>query len=150
MLELEDGHVLTEGVAILLYLADISPEAKLTPAPDSFARYRLQEWLTFISSELHKTFSPWLFHPEYGVEAETVARRRLPERFDILERHLASEDFLVGGRFGIADAYCFTIMNWSKGRGIDLAAWPNLSRYLQAIASRPAVRKAMVAEGLRT
>ncbi|MFS8048154.1 glutathione transferase GstA [Rhizobium sp. BR 314] len=149
ILELDDGQVLTEGVAILLYLADRKPEAMLAPAQDSFDRYRLQEWLTFISSELHKTFSPWLFHPEYGAQAADVARERLKPRFDILETHLARHDYLVGDRFSIADAYCFTIMNWSNGRGIDLDAWPHLMRYLSRVAERPSVHATLVAEGLR-
>ena len=148
VLELDDGQVLTEGVAILMYLAEQKPEASLIPAPDSFDRYRLQEWLTFISAELHKTFSPWLFHPEYGDQAVEVARQRLRERFDLLETYLATHDYLVGNRFGIADAYCFTIVNWSKGRGIDLAPWPNLARYQSRIAERPSVRETMTAEGL--
>ena len=149
VLELDDGRVLTEGVAILLYLADRKPEAMLAPAHDSFERYRLQEWLTFISSELHKTFSPWLFHPEYGAQAADVARERLMPRFDVLETHLARHDYLIGDRFSVADAYCFTIMNWSKGRGIDLGAWPHLMRYLSRVAERPSVHATLVAEGLR-
>jgi len=149
ILALDGGQVLTEGVAILLYLGEQKPDAALVPAQDSFDRYRLQEWLTFISSELHKTFSPWLFHPEYGDQAAEVAKHRLRERFDLLETHLASHDYLVGDRFGIADAYCFTIVNWSKGRGIDLTPWPNLVRYQSRIAERPSVRETLVAEGLR-
>ncbi|TIX90395.1 glutathione transferase GstA [Rhizobium sp. P44RR-XXIV] len=149
VLELDNGEILTEGVAILLYLADKKPDAMLAPEQGSFERYRLQEWLTFISSELHKTFSPWLFHPEYGAQAAEVAKERLRQRFDILEAHLATQDYLVGGRFSIADAYCFTIMNWSRGLRIDLGAWPNLIRYLAEIAERPGVRMTLVAEGLR-
>ncbi|NTF46282.1 glutathione transferase GstA [Rhizobium rhizogenes] len=149
VLELDNGDILTEGVAILLYLADKKPDAMLAPEQGSFERYRLQEWLTFISSELHKTFSPWLFHPEYGAQAAEVAKERLRQRFDILEAHLATQDYLVAGSFSIADAYCFTIMNWSRGLRIDLGAWPNLTRYLSEIAERPGVRMALVAEGLR-
>ncbi len=149
VLELDNGEILTEGVAILLYLADKKPDAMLAPEQGSFERYRLQEWLTFISSELHKTFSPWLFHPEYGAQAAEVAKERLRQRFDILEAHLATQDYLVGGRFSIADAYCFTIMNWSRGLRIDLGAWPSLIRYLSEIAERPGVRMTLVAEGLR-
>ena len=149
VLELDDGQILTEGVAILHYLADQKPEAMLAPAPEGIVSYRLQEWLTFISSELHKTFSPWLFHPEYGDQAAEVAKQRLRERFDLLEVHLANHDYLVDGRFSIADAYCFTIVSWSKGRGIDLASWPNLARYQSRIAERPSVRETLAAEGLR-
>ncbi|KAA3499353.1 glutathione transferase GstA [Rhizobium rhizogenes] len=149
ILELDDGRVLTEGVAILHFLADLKPEAMLKPAPDSFEHYRLHEWMTFVSSELHKTFSPWLFHPEYGAQAAEVARERLRARFDFLDKHFASESYLVGGRFSIADAYCFTIMNWSSGRELDLGPWVNLSHYLSMIAQRPAVRRTMATEGLR-
>lgn len=149
ILELDDGQVLTEGVAILIYLADQRPEAGLSPAQGSFDRYRLHEWLTFTSSELHKTFSPWLFHPEYGEQAAEVAKQRLHERFDLLDSYLADHDYLVGERFTIADAYCFTIVNWSKGRGIDLAAWPNLAGYQSKIADRQSVRNALAAEALR-
>lgn len=95
-------------------------------------------------------FQSWLFHPEYGAQAADVARARLDDRFHILDRHLRDKEFLVGNRFSIADAYCFTILNWSKGRGIDLAAWPNLSRYMSTLAERPSVRDTMIAEGLRT
>ncbi|MGO4713593.1 glutathione transferase GstA [Bradyrhizobium sp. 2TAF24] len=149
VLELDDGRILTEGVAILLYLADRKPEAMLAPAHDSFDRYRLHEWLTFISSELHKTFSPWLFHPEYGPQPAIIAKERLRDRFGILQAHLAAHDYLVADRFSIADAYCFTIMNWSRGRGIDLGDWPHLMRYLAGIAERPSVRAALATEGLR-
>lgn len=149
ILELEDGRMLTEGVAILIYLADRKPEARLMPAQGSFDRYRLHEWLTFISSELHKTFSPWLFHPEYGEQAAEVAKQRLHERFYLLDGYLADHDYLVGDRFTIADAYCFTIVNWSKGRGIDLAAWPNLAGYQSKIADRKSVWDTLAAEGLR-
>jgi glutathione S-transferase len=149
ILELDDGQVLTEGVAILIYLADLKPEAGLMPAQGGFDRYRLHEWLTFISSELHKTFSPWLFHPEYGEQAAEVAKQRLHERFGLLDSYLAAHDYLVGDRFTIADAYCFTIVNWSKGRGIDLAAWPNLASYQSRIADRQSVRDTLTAEGLR-
>ncbi|MDO1585438.1 glutathione binding-like protein [Rhizobium oryzicola] len=148
VLELDDGRILTEGVAILHFLADQKPDAMLKPERDGFDHYRLHEWLTFISSELHKTFSPWLFHPEYGVDAANVAKERLLERFDFLDRHLASAKFLVGDRFSIADAYCFTIINWSEGRGIDLGRWPNLMHYMSIVMSRPAVRITMQAEGL--
>lgn len=148
ILELDNGQVLTEGVAILIYLADQKPEAGLMPAQGSFNRYRMHEWLTFISSELHKTFSPWLFHPEYGEQAAEVAKRRLHERFHLLDNYLADHDYLVGESFTIADAYCFTIMNWSKGRGIDLAAWPNLAHYLSKIAERKSVQDTLIAEGL--
>jgi len=145
----DDGDLLTEGAVIVQKIADSPPQKNLAPAQGSSERYKLQEWLTFISSELHKTFSPWLFHPEYGVQAADVARERLRERFQVLEAHLAKQDYLVGGRFSVADAYCFTIMNWSRGRGIDLSPWPHLAPYLSRIGERPGVHAALVAEGLR-
>lgn len=149
VLELSNGTILTEGVAILLYLADQKPEAMLAPALGSINRYRLLEWLTYISSELHKNFSPWLFHPEYGEQAATVAKERLRERFDLLEAHLAVHDYLLITGFSVADAYCFTIVNWSKSCGIDLKLWPNLARYQSRIAERPSVHEARAAEGMR-
>ncbi len=148
ILELDNGQILTEGVAILIYLADQKPEAGLIPLQGSFNRYRMHEWLTFISSELHKTFSPWLFHPEYGEQATEVAKQRLHERFQLLDNYLADHNYLVGDRFTIADAYCFTIVNWSRGRGIDLATWPNLAHYQSKIAERKSVRDTLIAEGL--
>jgi glutathione S-transferase len=150
VLQLDNGEVLTEGVAILEYLADLKPEAHLAPAFGTPERYRLQEWLTFISSELHKMFSPWLFHPEYGEQAAGVARGRIAERFALIERHLAGKTFLLGDRFTVADAYCFTIVGWSRLTKIELAPWPNLWTYMQRVGERPKVRAALVTEGLKT
>lgn len=147
-LRLDDGALLTEGVAILQYLADLKPEAGLAPAPGTLARYRLQEWLTFVSSELHKMFSPWLFHPEYGDQAAEVARSKIGERFALLDGHLAGRAYLLGDSFTIADAYAFTIVSWSRVKQISLEPYPNLAAYLVRIAARPKVRDAMQAEGL--
>lgn len=108
-LVLADGEVLTEGVAIMQYLADSAPDARLAATADDRERYRLRKWLTFVSSELHKMFSPWLFHPEYGEQAQTVARTKITERFAFINRHLANNDYLLGDRFTIVDAYLFTI-----------------------------------------
>jgi glutathione S-transferase len=148
VLELDDGQVLTEGAAILLYLADTNPKAGLAPALGTFERYRLQEWLSFVGSELHKMFSPWLFHPEYGSRAASVAKHKIAERFDYLEGHLSAYEFLVGERFSIADAYCFTIVKWTEGRGINLSGWPSLNCYHSRLADRPGVQRALTAEGL--
>ena len=147
-LRLDDGALLTEGVAILQYLADLKPEAGLAPAPGTLARYRLQEWLTFVSSELHKMFSPWLFHPEYGDQAAEVARSKIGERFAQLDGHLAGRAYLLGDSFTIADAYAFTIVSWSRVKQISLKPYPNLAAYIERIAARPKVREAMQAEGL--
>ena len=148
-LQLDTGELLTEGVAILQYLAHRAPQAQLMPAFGSDDYFRLQQWLTFISSELHKMFSPWLFHPEHGAQAAQVARDKLAERFTLLDRHLESRAFLVGDRFTIADAYCFTIVAWSRLTRIDLAPWPHLVAYMERIGVRPSVRAAMQAEGLK-
>jgi glutathione S-transferase len=147
-LVLDDGSVLTEGVAIVQYLADRAPQSGLVPAAGSIERYRLQEWLTFISSELHKMFSPWLFHPEHGEVAAAAARAKIAERFAFLDAQLATRSFLMGERFTAADAYAFTIVGWSKPAGIDLTPFPHLRGYMERIAGRPKVREAMRAEGL--
>lgn len=147
VLQFDDGELLTEGVAILQYLADLKPQAGLAPAFGTPERYRLQEWLTFVSSELHKMFSPWLFHPEYGEQAAGIARGKIAERFTFIERHLANKTFLVGDRFTVADAYCFTVVGWAPLTRIDLTPWPNLSAYVKRIGERPKVRAAVAAEG---
>jgi glutathione S-transferase len=111
-------------------------------------RYRLQEWLTFISSELHKMFSPWLFHPEHGELAQQVAKEKIAQRLAFVDSSLATKTFLMGDRFTAADAYCFTIVGWASFAGIDLAPYPNLRAYMDLIAARPKVREAMRAEGM--
>src|SRR5690606_11746102 len=111
-------------------------------------RYRLQEWLSFIGTELHKMFSPWLFHPEFGAEAQAVARGRIAGRLGDLDRHLAEASFLMSGTFTVADAYCFTVVGWSGRFGIDVGAWPHLAGYMGRIAKRPKVREAMAAHGV--
>jgi len=149
-LQLDDGTVLTEGVAIVQLLADLKPEAELAPAPGSTERYRFQAWLNFIATELHKMYSPWLFHPEYGTKAQEAARGRIVERLSFVEGHLAkSGPFLTGGRFTAADAYLFTVVGWSAFTGIDLAAFPHLRAFMDRVRTRPRVRTAMEAEGMR-
>jgi glutathione S-transferase len=149
-LVLDDGGVLTEGVAIVQYLADLAPQSGLAPAAGTIGRYRLQEWLTFISSELHKMFSPWLFHPEYGEQAANVAQAKIVQRFAFLDAHLAEHPYLLGPGFSAADAYAFTIVSWARLKHIDLASFAHLQRYMDRIAARPKVREAMQAEGLPT
>lgn len=147
-LQLEDGTLLTEGAAIIQLLADRAPEYRLIPTTGTAARYQLQEWLNFISSELHKMFSPWLFHPEYGEQAQLVARDKINERFALLDRHLENRDFLMDEHFTVADAYCFTIVRWSVPMDIDLSPYPELQVYMQRVAARPKVRETLLAEGL--
>jgi glutathione S-transferase len=149
-LRLDDGQLLTEGPAIVQYLADLAPASGLAPAAGTLERYRLQEWLTFIGTELHKMFSPWLFHPEYGERAAQVAREKIAQRFAFLDAHLALHPYLLGPGFSAADAYAFTIVSWARLKRIDLAPFPHLQRYMDRIAARPKVREAMQAEGLPT
>jgi glutathione S-transferase len=148
-LELDDGAVLTEGAAIAHYLANLKPEAGLSLPAGSPEHYRLQSWMVFIATELHKMYSPWLFHPEYGAEAQEVARRKIAERLTFVEQHLAgSGPFVMGGRFTIADAYLFTVVGWSRTAKVDLAPFPQLCAFMERVGTRPAVRAAMAAEGM--
>ena len=147
-LVLDNGHTLTEGPAIVQYLADQKPDSKLAPANGTMERYRLQEWLNFITSELHKGFSP-LFNPQVPDEYKRMAKEALGNRFAYLDKHLASGGpFLMGSQFTVADAYCFVIVGWSNYVGIDLGQWPQLKAYVEKIAARPTVREAMKEEGL--
>ncbi|GHD23601.1 glutathione binding-like protein [Tianweitania populi] len=147
VLELDDGQYLTEGVAILQYLADQRSTSISKPVEKPLTKYRILEWLTFVATELHKSFSPWLFHPEYGEQAAAVARARISDRFDFLEKHLNQSEYLVESTFSVADAYCFSIVRWAPGKGINLTSWPALVAYLERIASRPKVAHAVQRHG---
>ena len=149
-LRLDDGQLLTEGAAIVQYLADLAPKSGLAPAAGTLEHHRLQEWLSFIGTELHKMFSPWLFHPEYGEQAAEVARAKIVQRFAFLDTHLAEHLYLLGPSFTAADAYAFTIVAWARPMRIDLAPFPHLNRYMDRIAARPKVREAMQLENART
>jgi glutathione S-transferase len=146
-LELPDGQRLTEGPAIVQYLADQVPARGLAPANGTFERVRLQEWLNFLSTEVHKQFTP-LFDPK----SEDTLRARLIEkiggRFDWISKQLGSREFLMGSAFTVVDAYLYTLLNWTQHVGMDLARWPVLSAYSARIAQRPTVRDALKAEGL--
>ena len=146
-LQLDDGQVLTEGPAIVQYLADRKPEAGLAPKNGTPERYRLQEWLNFLTAEIHKSFSP-LFRPNTPEEYKTISKENLGKRFDWLDKQLAGKDFLMGKQFSVADAYLFVLLGWTKPTGIDLARWPNLAAYHARVAARPKVKEAMMAEGL--
>jgi glutathione S-transferase len=147
VLELDDGERLTEGPAIVQYLADRKPDAGLAPPNGTMARYRVQEWLNFITSELHKQFSP-LFDPTASDEIKQRQRTRLASRFDWLSAELKGKDFLMGSQFTVADAYLFTVLNWCQWTGIDLAKWPALKDFVARVAARPKVQEALKAEGL--
>jgi glutathione S-transferase len=147
VLELDDGSLITEGVAIVQYLADLKPEAGLAPLTGTRDRYRLQSWLTFISSELHKMYSPWLFHPEYGAQAQDGARAKIVQRLRYVEEHLAANGpFLMGDSFTVADAYLFTIVGWSTFAKVDLGPFPSLRAFMERVRARPSVQAAMSAE----
>jgi glutathione S-transferase len=145
-LELDNGERLTEAAVLLQYLADQAPAAGLIPPPGSMDRYRLQEWLNFIATEIHKGFGP-LWKPDSTEDEKARVRARLGARLDWLARQLEGRDYLTG-RFSIADAYLFTILNWGQWTGVDLAAWPTLKDYVARIAARPRVAEALRAEGL--
>lgn len=144
-LELDDGTVLTEGPAIVQYLADQAPAAGLAPANGTVARYRLQGWLNFISTELHKAWSP-LWNKAAPAELHADSRQRIDRRFNDLKAVLERQPFLMGDAFSVADAYLFTIANWGQWTGVDLAQWPWIAAYHARIAARPAVVAALAAE----
>ncbi|HZO01096.1 MAG TPA: glutathione transferase GstA [Burkholderiales bacterium] len=146
-LVLDNGETLTEGPAIVQYLADQKPEAGLAPKAGSFERYRLQEWLNFLTSEIHKQFSP-LFKPNTPEDYKPIAKQNLASRFDWIDQKLAGRDYLMGKQFTVADAYLFVLLNWTKFQGIDLAKWPNLAAFQQRVGARPKVQEALQAEGL--
>jgi glutathione S-transferase len=146
-LELDDGEVLTEGPAIVQYLADSRPEAALAPANGTFARVRLQETLNYITSEIHKAYSP-LFNPEVlpAVREERLAYLR--KRYALIERQLEGRKYLLGDSFTIADAYLYAVTNWARSVKLDLSGFPNLREFQKRVGSRKAVLAALRAEGL--
>jgi glutathione S-transferase len=147
VLELDNGERLTEGPAIVQYLADQKPDAGLAPKNGTLERYRVQEWLNFLTSEVHKQFSP-LFRPTTPEEYKTIAKENLAKRFDWLDQQLKGKDYLTGKQFTVADAYLFVLTNWTKPTNIDLSKWPNVQAFNKRVAARPKVKEAMQAEGL--
>ena len=147
LLELDDGQRLSEGPVIVQYIADQVPASQLAPAAGTMARYRVIEWLNFITSELHKGFSP-LFNPAMPEEAKTLGRARLVDRLGWVNTQLEGKSYLMGETFTVPDAYLFTVVGWCKHVGIDIAPLANLTAYMARVAARPAVQAAMKAEGL--
>jgi glutathione S-transferase len=147
MLELDDGTRLREGPAIIQYLADLAPTRNLAPANGTLPRYRLQEWLTFIGTEIHMAFRP-LFNPNIPEDAKKIYRERMASRLAWVNGELEGKQFLMGDHFTVADAYLFTVTNWAKPMAIDLTPYPKLLSWRERIAARPAVQEAMKAEGL--
>jgi glutathione S-transferase len=147
LLELDDGQRLSEGPAIVQYLADTEPTKGLIAAPGTMPRYRQIEWLNFISSELHKSYSP-LFNPAMPEEGKAVFRKRLRGRYEYLNQQLEGKSFLMGDAFSVPDAYLFTVTNWAKAVGVAISDLPNVQAFQTRVAARPAVQAAMKAEGL--
>lgn len=138
-IELDDGSLLTEVAAILQYLGDRKPDAGLLAAPGSMERYRTIEWLTFISSELHKGFGV-LWHPPVAESDKQYGLDKLKKRFELLDKRLASNEYLMGKKFTVADAYAYTIISWSYYHKLDLSPYEHLQAYMRRIAERPSVR----------
>jgi glutathione S-transferase len=150
-LQLTDGTILTEGPAIVQYIADQAPNAHMTPAKGSSDHYKMLAWLNFISTEVHKGFTPLLspaIAPKLTDEAKAVFLDRLVARLSHLDKHMATNDYLLGKAFSVADAYCFTTLRWTAGIKLDLAPFPHIQAYMKRVQARPAVQAAMQAEGL--
>jgi glutathione S-transferase len=146
-LKLDNGQVLTEGVAIMQYLADQKPDSGLAPKNGTLERYRVQEWLNYITSEVHKSFSP-LWNPTADPAVKTYALDGLKKKFDWLNTQLSGKKYLTGDTFTVADAYLFTVVNWTNFLSVDLAPWPALREFQARVAARPKVQEALEAEGL--
>jgi glutathione S-transferase len=147
LLELDDGTRINEGPAIVQYIADKVPAKNLAPANGTLDRTKLQSWLNFVTSEMHKGFSP-LFNAAMPDEAKKIFRERLATRFAHLDKHLATNDYLMGKNFSVADAYLFVVSNWANAVKVDLSPYANVLAYRKRISERPAVQAAMKAEGL--
>ena len=148
LLELDDGQRLSEGPAIVQYIADQAPASKLAPPNGTFERYRLQEWLNFITSELHKGFTP-LFNPAMPEEAKAIYRAKLLERFKWVDAQLEGRSYLMGEQFTVADGYLFTVGNWAQYVGVDLSGFTALAAWRELVHARPAVQAALASEHIK-
>jgi glutathione S-transferase len=146
-LTLDNGETLTENIAILQYVADRNPAAKLAPAAGTMERYRLIEWLGFINSELHKGFSP-LFRAEAHEAVKEYTRNNLTARLDYAQRALGTRSYLMGEQYTVADAYIFTVLGWGAHVGVDIGRWPQLKRLHERVGARPHTLEALKSEGL--
>jgi glutathione S-transferase len=147
VLQLDNGQRLTEGPVIVQYLADQKPGSSLLPAPGSIERYRVMEWLNYVTSEVHKTYAP-MFRPNTPEEYKQISREFLGQRFDWIDKELAGKQYLTGDKFTVADAYLFTVLRWSPRIEMDLAKWPNIKAFMDRVAARPKVQEALKMEGL--
>lgn len=146
-LKLDNGELLTEAGTVLQYIADQKPESSLAPKPGAMERYRLMEWINFISTEIHKGFGP-LWNPSTPEATKETAKAQLGHRFDYVEKRLAEKQWLMGETFTIADIYLFTVVNWTNVHNIDISKWTKLKDFVARVARRPKVQEAMKAEGL--
>ena len=144
-LQLDNDDVLTEGPAILQHLADLRPEANLAPANGTLERVRLQEWLNFVSTEIHGGLG-WLFNPQFPDDVKALIKEKLFKRFAVLSQTLERQDYLMAGGFSVADAYLFTVLRWARLFAIDLDDWPALARFQARVDQRPSVKAALTAE----
>lgn len=144
-LELDNGEILTEGPAIVQYIADLKPESGIAPANGTFERYKLQEWLGYINSEIHKSFGP-LFNPAAPEEFKQVVKANLKNRLQFVADHLAKNEYLLGSKFSVADGYLFTVLGWCGFVGVEVSEWPSLVAFRARVAERPAVKAALAAE----
>ncbi|QDX79814.1 glutathione transferase GstA [Denitratisoma sp. DHT3] len=147
LLQFDDGRTLGECSAVVQYLADQAPQAGLLAPAGSFERNKTQEWLSFIATEIHKSFSP-LFNPRLDAAAREQVLKTLTSRLNHAASQLEKQDYLVGNRFSVADAYLFVTLGWTQYTKVDLAAWPALTAFVQRVAARPAVQATLKAEGL--
>lgn len=147
VLELDNGERLTEGPAVVQYIADLKPGARLAPPAGTMERYRLQEWLGFVNSELHKAMAP-LFDAGLPEPVKQQVREKIARRLDWTATALKGRSYTLGEAFSVADGYLFTVLGWMRGVGLDLKRWPVLQAFHERVAARPAVQAAMRAEGL--
>jgi glutathione S-transferase len=149
LLQLDDDSLLSESAVIVQYLADLNPQSGLMPPVGTLERYRLQSWLNFIATELHKMYSPWLFHPEYEA-IQQIARDKIGGRLTLVEDFLAERGpYLTGEQFTVGDVYLFVIVGWSTYAKVDLTPFPNLRAFMDRVRSRPKVREALAAERVK-
>lgn len=144
---LGDGQTLTEAQLVVQYLADQKPESGLMPPAGDMKRYRVQQWLAFISSELHKSFGPF-FRPGYSDEQKAATREHLTKRLGYVDSELEGKSYLMGDAFTVADAYLWTVLGWTKFANVDLSAHSNIAKFVERVAARPAVVKTLQAEGI--
>ena len=147
VLELDNGERLTEGPAIVQYIADQVPAANLAPANGTMARYRMQEWLNFITSELHKSYAP-LFRPTTPEEYKVITKEGLTKKYALVDKWLTGKNYTMGEAFSVADPYLFTVTSWAKHVGLDLSQFKNVGAFMDRMAARPSVQATLVAEGL--